>query len=319
MVYKKKLILLSGLTALLALIYAAALIFDPERVNARNAAFVWLDAEGADRADSIVISRQGEEIVVLTRKNGLWFVPAEGIDLPAKQARVEDLFRILSSRGAYPLRASSAASHERLGLTEEAASRIIIRGGAGAYPLLDLLAGDQDTAGREIYLRKQGENDVRSGDTRIASYVNGAANSWYDLRLFPENSGGTVDAGMVQRLSVDYPGGTAEPMTLSRSGTGWTVGSLPADTQRVESYIRAVLDAEGENFLPAQDSPVFNEGRISLELGDGTNRIIRCGPLDEEGKRRSAQVTGSPYVYQLAEWTLSRLFREASYFAAGGN
>jgi hypothetical protein len=319
MVYKKKLILLSGLTALLALIYAAALIFDPERVNARNAAFVWLDAEGADRADSIVISRQGEEIVSLARKNGLWFVPAEGIDLPVKQARVEDLFRILSARGAYPLRASSAASHERLGLAEGTAARIIIRGGAGAYPLLDLLVGNQDAAGREIYLKRQGQDEVRSGDTRIASYVNGTAGSWYDLRLFPEGSGGTIDTGMVQRLSVDYPGGIAEPLTLSRSGTGWTMGSLSADTQRVELYIRSILDAEGEDFLPVPDSPVFNEGRITLELGDGTNRIIRCGPLDEEGKRRSAQITGSPYVYQLAEWTLGRLFREASYFAAGGN
>jgi hypothetical protein len=318
MVYKKKLILLSGLTALLALIYAAALIFDPERVNARNAAFVWLDAEGADRADSVVISRQGEEIVSLIRKNGLWFVPAGGIDLPVKQARVEDLFRILSARGAYPLRASSAASHERLGLAEGTASRIIIRGGAGAYPLLDLLVGNQDAAGREIYLRRQGQNEVRSGDARIASYVNGTAGSWYDLRLFSETE--AVDVGMVQRLSVDYPGGTAgPPLSLSRSGTGWTMGSLSADTQRVELYIRSVLDAEGEDFLPAPDSPVFNEGRITLELGDGTNRIIRCGPLDEEGKRRSAQVTGSPYVYQLAEWTLGRLFREASYFAAGGN
>ncbi|MDR1373455.1 MAG: DUF4340 domain-containing protein [Treponema sp.] len=320
MVYKKKLILLSGLTALLALIYTAALIFDPERVNARNAAFVWLDAEGADRADSIVISRQGEEIVSLVRKNGLWFVPVEGIDFPAKQARVEDLFRILSTRGAYPLRAAAAASHERLGLAEEAASRIVIRGGAGAYPLLDLLAGDQDAAGREMYLRKQGQNEVRSGDTRIASYINGAAESWYDLRLFPEgSSGGAIDAGMIQRLIIEYPGGTAEPLALSRSGAGWTAGSLPADTQRVESYIRSVLDAEGETFLPAQDGPVSGEGRIALELGDGTNRIIRCGPLDEEGKRRNAQVTGSPHAYRLAEWTLGRLFREASYFTAGGN
>ncbi|MDR2020027.1 MAG: DUF4340 domain-containing protein [Treponema sp.] len=318
MVYKKKLILLSGLTILLALIYAAALIFDPERVNARNAAFVWLDAEGADRADSIVISREGEEVVSLTRKNGLWFVPAEGIDLPVKQARVEDLFRVLSARGAYPLRASSAASHKRLGLAEGTASRIIIRGGAGAYPLLDLLVGDQDAAGREIYLRKQGQDEVRSGDTRIASYVNSAAGSWYDLRLFPEGSGGAVETGMVQRLSIDYPGGAAQSLTLSRNGTGWTMGSLPADTQRVELYVRSVLDAEGEDFLPLQGT-IFNEGRIILELGDGTNRIIRCGPLDGEGKRRSAQVTGSPYVYQLEEWTLGRLFREASYFAAGEN
>jgi hypothetical protein len=318
MVYKKKLILLSGLTVLLALIYAAVLVFDPERVNARNAAFVWLDAEGADRADGIVISRGGEEIVSLIRKNGLWFVPAEGIDLPVKQARVEDLFRILSARGAYPPRASSAASHERLGLTEAAASRIVIRGGSGAYPLLDLLAGNQDAAGREIYLRKQGQDEVRSGDTRIASYLDGAAKSWYDLRLFSESAGGAVDAGMVQRVTAEYPGGNAEPLVLSRDGTGWTVGSLPADIQRVESYIRSVLDAEGENIFPPGVQS-FDQGRITLELEDGTNRIVRCGPPDEEGKRRNAQVTGSPYVYQLAEWTLDRLFREASYFAAGGN
>jgi hypothetical protein len=31
--------------------------------------------------------------------------------------------------------------------------------------------------------------------------------------------------------------------------------------------------------------------------------------------RKAATASGSPYVYALADWTVTRLFREKSYFA----
>jgi hypothetical protein len=98
------------------------------------------------------------------------------------------------------------------------------------------------------------------------------------------------------------------------------------DGTRIEPYIRSILDAEAEDFIPAMsaNANVFNEGRIQLELGDGTSRVIRLGPLvpAEEGQpaRRSAAVSGgtTAHVYALTEWVIGRIVRDAAYFEKQG-
>jgi hypothetical protein len=325
MVFKKKLLVLSILTGVLGLVYTATLVFDPERVNSRDASYVWLEPKWVDQADRLEIYDQGNAGPVLARNSAGWFVSFEGKEYPAKQSRVEDLFRILSTRAAYPLRASSAASHEKLGLEDaDGASRIVVWGGsASAYPLLDLLIGDGDASGREVYLRKNTQEEVRSGENKLASYISGARSSWYNLRLFPDNETAPVGADMVQRIILAPPvnpedGEPRAPFTLSRSGINWVLegGNGDAlDTGKVDSYIRGVVEAEGEDFVASMNStePVFTEGQITLQLGDNTTRIIRLGPL-LESENRSAVSSGSTHVYSLAEWTMSRIFRDVSYF-----
>ena len=324
MVYRKKLILLSGFVGLLAVVYLLTLFFDPERVNARNAAFLWLDPKLQDQVDGIEIAKAGDwdNPVKLLRRGDDWYALIEEAEFPAKGARVEDLLRILSSRGAYAVRGSAASSHERLGLAEGNSARIAVTGGAG-LPLLDLLIGGRDAAGQEVYLRKNGRNEVRSGEDTLSAYINGAETAWYNLRLFssPENT----DA--VQRLTV-YPlpaepaeeeGAVSEgPLVFTRNGGGWSIAGLDdesVDSPRVDTYIRGILDAEGENFVPGLDAAsaaFINEGRLVLELGNGTSLTITVGTLPEN--KRGATASGSPYVYTLADWTLTRLFRERAYF-----
>jgi hypothetical protein len=327
MVFKKKLLILSILTGVLALIYAATLAFDPERVSSRDASYVWLDPKWVDQATQVEIQDKGNEGVTLVRDNGGWFVSFEGKEYPAKQARVEDLFNILSAKAAYPLRASSAASHKKMGLVENEASRIIVRGGPGTtYSLLDLLIGEGDASGKEVYLRRSTQDEVRSGENNLASYITGTRSSWYNLRLFPENETAPVGTDMVQRIILTPPPAKPEDespqgpgFTLSRDGDNWLQegGNGEAlDTSKVESYIRAVIEAEGEDFVstPNVSDPVFTEAQITLQIGDNTTRIIRIGPLLESGNR-SAISSGSDYVYSLAEWTMNRIFRDVSYFS----
>jgi hypothetical protein len=318
--YKQKLILLSALAVFLALVYGGALIFDPGRMDSRAAAWAWIDPQWLPQVDRIEITRSGETISLVFR-NGLWFVPWEGEEYPAKTLRVEDFLRVLSTRAAYPVRASSAAAHERLGLMPESASRVLLRGGPG-QPLLDLLIGRGDAAGNGVYLRKNGGGEVRSGEDRFSAYVNGSRLSWYDLRLFPAPSSGPgLGAADVQRMIISPPreaagGPEKPPLVLTRSGGGWVFGAsgLPAEGPRVESAVRAVIEAQGEDFnrpLKSGD-PVFNEGSIVLELGDGSRRSILLGPLSEKGRRTAA--AASPWVYELADWTVERLFRDAGFF-----
>jgi hypothetical protein len=334
MIYKRKVLVLAITAAVLALIYAGTLLLAPERLNARNAAYTWLEPRWADQAERVEISSGGETVALVCR-NALWYVETAGVEYPAKQGRVADLLRVLSTRAAYPLRGSAASSHERLGLTEDAASRIVVRpAGPGAAigspegnrPLLDLLIGTGGATGSEVFLRKNGRNEVRSGEDRFTVYLSSLPDSWYDLRLFPPEASSqrrapTLD--MVQRVTVIAPDSPA-PLVVTRNETGWTVDELTADTldgSRVDPFIRAILDAEGDGFVTAlsPNDPVFNEGSVRLELGDGSSRTIRLGPLvqDTEGGagRRAAIVSGLPYVYALAEWTTTRLFRDTAYFS----
>ncbi|MDR2536885.1 MAG: hypothetical protein LBC46_01140, partial [Treponema sp.] len=131
----RKIYILTGLVVALALIYTATLIFEPERINTRDANYAWLDEKWVEQADRIELIHDGTSIS-LARKSGEWFVTRDGIDYPAKQLRIEDLLHVLSSKAPYLLRGSS--SHERFGLTEDSADRIVVQGGLSETPLLDL-------------------------------------------------------------------------------------------------------------------------------------------------------------------------------------
>jgi hypothetical protein len=328
MTYKKKLILLSGLTGLLVLIYLGTLFYEPDRVTRRNAFYTWLEPRLLDQATGLEIFRTGDRDrpVSLIRRGDTWFALIDGSEFPALQERVRDLLSILSARSPYTLRSSSASSHEPLGLVSGSAARILVKGGEG-LPLLDLLVGNSDSTGNEIYLRKNNRDEVRSGEDKLSTYVKSLENSWYNLKLF-QGAEEVTDITLVQRVSIYPPapvdaGGESAPapVILSRNNTGgWGIEGeedISPDTSTVDSYVRGVLSAEGENFVTGvnADDPVFNEGRVVLELGDRSNRTISVGSVTGDGKR-NASVSGSPYVFLLAEWTLSRIFRDAAYFGA---
>ena len=303
MTSKRKIAVLSALVAVLAVIYILILVLDS--ISVRSDAFAWLERHLIVMADGIDISGpQGE--ISLSRKNNAWVFAAGPGELPVKQSRVDDLFAVLSGRNIYPLRAASIEARQSLGLTEDNASRIRIRGGAG-LPLLDLLVGGDDVMGREVYLRRAGTNQIYSGEDQFTSFINSRPSFWYDLRLF-----NAVNIDAVQQAEIAPPAGTA--FFLRRSGGGWIVQgneSVALNNPRVEAWLRSLLEAEGEDF--AAQAPAHIEGSITLRLGDGTSRTMQAGPTLEEN-RRSAAVSGASLVYVLTEWTVNRFFRESDYF-----
>jgi hypothetical protein len=304
MTYNKKLTILSSLVGVLAIVYIGTLVFDPERMNTRDAAFAWLDVKSAPQVSGIEISNSNDKIN-LAKKDGIWFVENDGREYPAKDARVSDLISLLSKKDAYPVRGRESASFERLGLTEDKASKLVIRGENTVF--LDMFVGNEAVTG-QVYLRKNGLNEVRGGSDSLNSYIAGSKISWYNLRLFPEAEKLTVN--LVQSINIALP-----PLivTFARVEGRWTVNGENVDTVRVESYVRSILDAEGEDFA-AKPVPIDSiEGKIVIQLGDGTDRIISVSALSDANKR-NATVSSSGYVYTLSQWTLDRLFKSADDF-----
>jgi hypothetical protein len=311
--YKKKVLLLSSLVAVLALIYILTFVSDSGYRS--GAAFAWLDPSLFAMADGIEISSPYNR-TVLKRRNGAWFVSGDSGEFPAKQERVDDLFNLLSRKANYPVRASSLEGIERLALTEENASRITISGGAG-LPLLDLLIGSTDALGREVYLRKAPWNQIYSAEDNFSYFLYMNANSWYDLRLFPvaADSAGRfstaeLSVDSIQQVEVSFPD---EAYILRRSGRGWIIPGKEdtLDANRVEAFLKRLLEAEADSY--AANAPETIEGRIAIQFGNGSTRLLEAGPLTEVNNR-NATVSGSSYFYVLSERTFSNLFRASSYY-----
>ena len=327
MPYKKKLILLGSLAALLTVIFILTIVFDPARTNARNERFTWLPASARDEADRIEIFREGEKLEIVF-KNGIWVVPFGSVDVPARQARVDDLFRLISTRGAFPRRGSNSRSHADLGL--DGSTRLVIRGGGG-LPLLDLLIGSDDSTGRAVFLCKSGEQEFRSGDKLISAYVNGELNSWLNLKLFDEKS-----VEHVQRVLVNFKDyyGTGEEISsvpyedyiITRSGDNWllSVGANGSQAEvektRTESWIRTILEAQGENIIPLQQESIEEISNafsvvalLRVELGDGSLLELQAGEIVEDGKCL-ALANSKPYFFVFSQLTTLRLLRNKDFF-----
>ena len=333
MTFNQKLIIRAAITLALALVLAATLVFSPDRVRGRQSAYTWLESKIADGAGRVEIG--GETEITLVRHDDAWFVEYSGKEYPANAGRVEDLFKALTARGIYTPRGSAASSHERLGLSDETASRITVSGGAGETPLLSLLVGDIDATGKEVYYRKAGQDEVRSGDNTIASFLTYPRPSWYDLKIFPD--GGTLNTEQVYRITVIAPPAAESgedaagentpppPLVIQRTGSEWTAEGLSpeeTDANRVETFVRQLLDSSADDYVPEMNAgeAVFNEGRILIEFSGLPARTIRLGPplaySEEDGSvtRRGAVRSDSPYVFALSSWTMARLFRDRDYF-----
>ena len=317
MAYRKKLIVLLSLIVILALTYTASLIFDPHRSGTRSASYLWLDPNVASRAGRIVINTAGETKEFFKIDNQ-WFILHNDREYPVRQLRIDDLIGVFTQRAAWPVRSSSASSHERFGLDAETAARITIYG--ENITLIDLLIGDEDNTGREIYMRRFGQNEVRSGGGLLASYIGSSVSSWYNLRLIPESEDGTITVDGVQRLLIynENESPITARQSFSRRNREWVVSGfdiINPDQSVINSYVRSVLNIEGDDFIDyiSANDPMFNHSRIVFELGNGAIKTVRLSESDESG-RRYANVSGSNYIYSLASWTAQRLFRNAADF-----
>jgi hypothetical protein len=308
MAYKKHLYILLIIIAVLTLTYAASLVFDPQTRSARQASYVWLDSKAAEKINRITINTP-DSVKELVKHGSQWFVETDNKTYPARQLRIDDFIVNFTKRASWPVRSSSASSHERLGLTEGAGTRVRLMSDNNI--ILDVLIGGTDITGNEIYLRKNGQNEIRSGTANIRSYVSGPVTGWYNLRLIPESEDSKFDN--VQRVSVYGQ----EQIFFTRKNREWTIAGVTVqnpDQGAVDSYIRTILNTEGDDFnetIAVYDN-MFNHSSIVLEFGNGNVKTIKISDADEQGRRFATNET--EYVYSIPAWSAQRLFKSTADF-----
>ena len=311
MTYKNRVIVLCSMIGAMALIYAGSIIFNSGMIS-DSSSHTWLDSRTAQRVTRIVIDTQEQGFELIKRTNQ-WFVLHNGHEYPARQIRIDDFLSVFTKRASWPVRSTSDATHERFGMLEENASRVTIYGEYSV--LLDLLFGNDDIFRNETYIRKAGNNEVRSGDSSVRVYLTSPVSSWFNLRLIPESENENFDIGNVQKLSVTNG---AETQVFSRANRRWEISGVNAvnpSQNIIETYIRTILNLEGDNFIDTihRDDPVLNHNRIEMELGNGRIITIRLSEADETG-RMLAHAGGREYIYSIPSWSAGRIFRPALSF-----
>ena len=320
MTYKKKLYFLITLIAVLVLLYSISLIINSDLGN-RKESFSWVDPKSAEKITNISVSTQMGEYEIFTRNN-MWFVLHENNVYPARQFRVHDFLDVLTTRSVWPVRSSSASTHERFGLLASddfffmnSASRVTIN--TGNTVLLDLLLGDDDIYRNETYYRKFDQNEVRSGNSGIKNYLNSPASTWFNLRLITANDGSEIDLGNVQRFSVFNP---EETQVFARRNREWIIEGIEEgtpDSHSIENYIRSILSIEGDSFTNSitHDDIAFEYSRMELQLGNNVNNVIRINfTMGDETGRVFARVSGNELIYSIPSWSAGRLYREIESF-----
>jgi hypothetical protein len=326
--YKTKLFTLSSLCALLLLGFILTFVFDPERSASRDALWTALDPSLKDAVARIEL--YGDEEIVLVKEGSLWFVRFEGKNYPAMQSRAEELLDNLVRRGQYAVRSKSDEASEKLLLNQDTAHRIIARD-ASENELLDLFVGSVDATRKDVYIRVNGSKDVRAGEDVFSNLFAGKR-SWYDLRIFPDHEKRGITPAAIQRIitvppppeiigSTDDEGAIrielpTESFEVYRNENGWkfTDSDAAIDLTEINDLLRLIVDLSADDFLPlGANDPIFTRpgapaGKLTIETGDGLRHTLTVGPKFDG--RYSVAVSGSPYVYALANWRVGQVFEK---------
>ncbi|GAB1481338.1 hypothetical protein MASR2M78_01530 [Treponema sp.] len=162
-----------------------------------------------------------------------------------------------------------------------------------------------------------------SGPDTLTPYIDGGEGSWLDLRLFQGSK--TLHAESIQRIIVssrfDPPSGLQErSYTLARSvARPWILEGnegLVLDSRKVETYAKAIAEAESDDFAFEKDFEV--QASIRLETGNAQSYQIILGPPFQE-RFRLARLASSERVFLLSHWTVESLFPSLESLSTSNN
>jgi hypothetical protein len=256
----------------------------------------------ADTAEAWTLTPPGGPPVALTR-NGGWKVNG----MPADSAAVQRLERALADARVVELVATSAANHDRLGVSADSAWQLQAKHGERTTTLL---------LGRSA-TQRIGNGYVRlpDGDAtwEVSADLRGAAArplaDWRD-RILARVDTAKIASIIVQRDTQRY--------TLQRSGATWQVLAQPARAGRTASPPAAPDSANLHNLLadlvrieasnPAPDTATFGgkEQRAIVVLGTAGDTLAAVEFAGAEFTWRMRRAA-DPTLWEIASYRLDRL------------
>jgi hypothetical protein len=314
--YEKKVLILSSVLAALLLIWAAGLVFSPERVAARSESAKLISGKTADAA-SISIVGEGGATIELIKSGAAWELVDGQVKLPVQASRVSGfLDSVVKVTRLRPV-AKSKDSWTSYQLDEAQAKKATIKDGAGKT-LAEFWVGGYGPTGNEVYLRRSGSDASYTAEGDFASYLGYGRSSWLDLRVFPDLKEADVQSLSLKSGIVLEKGKSAITLdySLRRDGKGWKAGAATIDAEGAEALLRSIVATQGEDYVSAPPADGFAkiQARIALELGSGASKVLEVGAASGDS-RFLARLAGSPFVFQLSSYSLSSALKSQASLA----
>jgi hypothetical protein len=279
--YEKKVIVLSSVLAALLLIWAAGVLFSPERMAARSESAHLIAGKAADIASISFAGASGSAPIQLAKSGPAWTMIDGSAQLPVQASRVGGFIDALGAISRLRPVARSKDSWAGFELDDAHAKRATLKDASGKV-LADVYIGGYGPTGSEVYLRRSGSDVSYTVDAGIASYFNSGRATWLDLSLL-----GSVKETEVQSFSIKSSialDGKGKPAlnldyALSRDGKGWKSGAAQVDADASNSYLRSILGLQGDDYIATAPADAFAkiDARITLDLGSGASKAIEVG------------------------------------------
>ncbi|MGA2548380.1 MAG: DUF4340 domain-containing protein [Rectinemataceae bacterium] len=304
--YEKKVIVLSSVLAVLLLIWAAGLVFSPERMAARSESAHLLAGKAGDVA-SISLKASGGASIELAKSGSAWSLVDGSARLPVQAQRVASFIDELASVSRLRVVARSKDSWAGFQLDDAQAKRASLKDASGKV-MADIYVGGYGPTGSEIYLRRADSDLSYSAGSGLAPYLGYGRSTWLDLRVmsglkedevqsFAIKSAIALDGKGKAALSLDY--------ALRRDGKGWKAGAAQIDADAAASLLRSIVTLQGEDYVatPPADAFARVDARIALELGSGKSKVLEVGATAGDN-RFYARIAGESLVFTVSSFSL---------------
>jgi hypothetical protein len=314
--YEKKVLVLSSVLAALLLIWAAGLVFSPERMAARSESARLLAGKAADVA-SISITAGGSS-VELAKSGSAWSLVDGDARFPVQANRVTSFLSELASVSRLRLVARSKDSWAGFQLGDAQAKRASLKDASGKL-LADLYVGGYGPTGSELYLRRASSDASYTAETGIASYLGYGRAGWLDLKVLGELKEIDVQSLAVKSdLALEGKGKPSLKLdySLRREGQLWKAGAAQIQPEAVSALLRSILGLQGEDYVTSPPADAFAkvDARIGLELGTGQSVALELGSVAGTD-RFYARIAGKPLVFLLSSYSLRGCLKSLSDLA----
>lgn len=260
---------------------------------------------------SLEITRPDDELVVLSKVDGVWRVTVP-VDAGADQNNVESALNRLADLQISRVVATKREHYARLQVDDANAVQVVAK--AGQDTLVHLLVGKYGDGMTMLRIDERPEVFGASGSLRYA--FDRDLKSWRDRMVV------RVDAASVQAIRFENPNGTFH---FQREGEGWTAlegqGALgDFDPKQVTGRLSTAARLTASDFATEETSAAragLTEPRatVTLTLTDDPNAIVlEFGDKTEEEGELYVRRQDDPTIYVISQYLADRLQPDAAAF-----
>jgi hypothetical protein len=319
--FRRKVLILGMVIAVLAAAYVLGLVFSPARMGKREAETPLLPGFNRDQRNlaAVVELSTAEGSLKLFKKGESWVLPGGRLEYPVSRSRIDALFDFLAEMKRTRIVTDNPDAWPDFEVGDAAPRRIRLLDEAGNI-LTDIIVGKAATGGGDDYVRRGDSSEVVLSNRSFEYYLNVEDKFWSYLRIFPED----LEGQSLMRISIDsevlFADGTPGPLKYTlvldaEQQNLWRVAGqpqLPLDNAAVDLLANNLADLEGTEFAAAVDRAEAGltdpAGQILLSSQDDRDFGLLIGGTTGEDQLYVARQDGV-HIYKVSEWRLKGILK----------